>query len=250
MRGLLIGLLLMAGPAVAQTAEQIDAVQVTADMMLLSDGCRGLEVDKNALGRFAIERNINSPDFSDTGRHKDIFQSTIRSVLIDRRDLGEAAKCEQAELLYGPNGSRAAGLVTVGAAPLPVATQAAPKPQRTVSPRVVAGADMQLAPRKWLGQPVEMRRMRCLHADKDEFRCITSDSSTLIIFAEAVSPPTMQDFVERSCGTFEEMLNPTCRFTLRFTAEQHGEDTISGYQKRTVIRAATVEAIREPARRR
>lgn len=256
MRGMVVGILMIAAGAVqAQTVEQRQFIDQSIRAYLIVDRCTNLQVDNVVLAKEAVRFGVSADDISRGGRFATAVNAAENAARPSIADVTQSALCNQIwRTLYGQDGVFIPNLLSERPVqPFRPAREVAPltKVQTATEPkpRVVAGVDMQLAPRKWMGQPVEMRRMRCLHADKDEYRCITSDSSTLIIFAEAIKPAAMQDFMERSCGTFEEMMKPTCRFTLRFTASEHGSDTISGYQKRTVIRAATVEAIREPVRR-
>src|SRR5436190_23178118 len=54
--------------------------------------------------------------------------------------------------------------------------------------RVVDPSDVYVSPNKYKDKPIELRDMRCLHADEDEYRCIAPGGTTLVVFSSAVEP--------------------------------------------------------------
>ena len=53
--------------------------------------------------------------------------------------------------------------------------------------KVVSGADLFVSPGKFQGRPIELRRVRCFHADRNEYRCIDT-VNTVVIFSSKVEP--------------------------------------------------------------
>jgi hypothetical protein len=111
--------------------------------------------------------------------------------------------------------------------------------------KVVAAEDLSIAPGKYDGKPIEMRKMRCFHADKDEYRCIGSGiGPALMIIAPLVSPEPAKAQIEDKCGELRKVLTSTlCQKTIRFTPAAHDSDTISGYQNRTIVVTREIEIV-------
>jgi hypothetical protein len=107
--------------------------------------------------------------------------------------------------------------------------------------RAVDPDDVFVAPNKYQGKPIELRRMRCFHADKDEYRCTSSNGTMLLVLARGVTPQEEKDLIEERCGEIKKITTPACLKTIRLTPVVHEEDTISGYLKRTIIGAASIE---------
>jgi hypothetical protein len=88
---------------------------------------------------------------------------------------------------------------TVGSSDAPEDTANTSKvlqPTKPTEYRVADADDIFVAPNKYVDKPIELRRIRCLHADKDECRCIAPGSTFLIVFAAAVEPAAEKEAVE------------------------------------------------------
>jgi hypothetical protein len=109
--------------------------------------------------------------------------------------------------------------------------------------RVVDPADVYVAPNKYMDKPIELRNMKCLHADKDEYRCLAPGDNALVVFAAAVEPAAEKEAIETKCGEIKNILSPQCAKTIRFTPAENSDDIVSGYRKRTIILTRSIEVV-------
>lgn len=108
--------------------------------------------------------------------------------------------------------------------------------------KVVDPEDVYVAPNKYEGRGVELRRMRCFHADKNEYRCVAPGAVTLAVFAPTISPDDEREKVEADCGEIKKMAtSPKCEKTIRFVPAKNVEDLVNGYRKRVVVVAPVME---------
>lgn len=124
-------------------------------------------------------------------------------------------------------------------------------PPKSEAYRLIDPADLYVAPNKYLKRPIELRRMRCLHADKDEYRCIAPGSVIVTIFTARLTPSSEQAAVENECGEIRKMTtSPKCLKTIRFVPLKAEEDLVNGYTKRLVVVAAAVEIVQAASAKR
>ncbi|MBS7697854.1 MULTISPECIES: hypothetical protein [unclassified Chelatococcus] len=112
--------------------------------------------------------------------------------------------------------------------------------------RVSDPDDMYVAPRKYIGKPVELRRMSCFHADVKEYRCISNGDLPLVVFTAEITPPSEKAAIEAECGEVKKVSSSSCRKTLRFVPGVINEDMLSGNNQRAVVLARTVEIVPTP----
>lgn len=117
------------------------------------------------------------------------------------------------------------------------------KPATPSDYKVVATEDLSVAPGKYDGKQIEMRRMRCFHADKDEYRCTGGGGPSLMIMTPRITPEAARAQIEDKCGELKNMTSPLCQKTIRFTPAAHDSDTISGYQNRTIVVTREIEIV-------
>ena len=117
------------------------------------------------------------------------------------------------------------------------------QPTEPTEYRVVDATDVYVAPNKYTDKPIELRRMKCLHADKDEYRCIAPGGNALVVFAAGVEPATEKDAIETKCGEIKKILSRQCEKTIRLTPATNSEDIVSGYCKRTIIITQSIEVV-------
>jgi hypothetical protein len=117
--------------------------------------------------------------------------------------------------------------------------------------KLVDPDDMHVAPRKFVGKPVELRNAKCFYADKDDYRCLGSSRSMITtIFAKDVGPSAEKDALENDCGAIKKLESPLCRRTIRFVPRDYDQDAPNAFAKRIVMRAATIEIVPAPRARR
>jgi hypothetical protein len=92
--------------------------------------------------------------------------------------------------------------------------------------------------------------VKCLYADKDEYRCLAPGSNPLIVFAAAVEPEPEKEAIETKCGEIKKLLTPQCSKTIRFMPAENSQDTVSGYTKRTILLTRSIEVVPVTASRR
>jgi hypothetical protein len=103
------------------------------------------------------------------------------------------------------------------------------------------------APAKYSGKLVEMRRMRCFFAEKNDYRCTVSTlDAAVIIVAPTIAPPQSRAVVEQLCGDVRNAaVLPACQRTIRFTPGGYGEDKVQGLAKRVVVTSPSIEVLFE-----
>lgn len=120
---------------------------------------------------------------------------------------------------------------------------------RSVDPaRTIDAEDLYIAPDKFTGKHIELRQVKCFHADKDEFRCIGNGHFALMILTVDITPTEAKDQIERDCGQIKKISSAPCRKTIRFIPLSNTQDQINALTKRTVIIAKSLEVV--SARRR
>ena len=117
--------------------------------------------------------------------------------------------------------------------------------------KAVDAEDVYVSPGKYEGRGIEPKRMRCFHADKDEYRCVASGAVTLALFAPSIRPEKERENIENDCGEIKKMAtSPKCEKTVRLIPLKHGEDITTGYRKRVLVVAPYYEIASAPARGR
>jgi hypothetical protein len=117
------------------------------------------------------------------------------------------------------------------------------EPKKSAEYRVVDSSDIFVAYSKYVGQPIEVRDVRCYYADKDDYRCISIGGSTVAFFAQDIEPATAREAIENDCGEMKKVMTSACKRTIRLTAENISDDLISGYQKRVGVRSSSLEVV-------
>ncbi|MGY4182901.1 hypothetical protein ACVIHH_008192 [Bradyrhizobium sp. USDA 4518] len=87
--------------------------------------------------------------------------------------------------------------------------------------RLVGWNDVCADPAKFIGQPIELRKMRCVYG-MDGFRCvafprkITASAKTVTVFAKSVIPWGERAVLKNNCTTLQAMLqSAACRKNIR-----------------------------------
>lgn len=139
---------------------------------------------------------------------------------------------------------------------LPVDAKASPLPTNTpvqsalktasadaiINYRKIDAEDLYASPGKYEGKPIQIDRVRCYHADKDEYRCVSSGSVTLMILTIDITPSQEKTVIESECGEIKKMATSSrCLKSIKFTPLKHDEDIISGYKKRVVVLSKQLE---------
>src|SRR4029077_18568858 len=78
------------------------------------------------------------------------------------------------------------------------------EPKKSAEYRVVDPSDIFVAYSKYLGKPIEVRKVRCYYADKDDYRCIAIGDSTVVFFAEDIEPATAREAIENDCSEIKK----------------------------------------------
>jgi hypothetical protein len=144
-------------------------------------------------------------------------------------------------------GLRALLVAAIAVASGNVAAQNSTSPSQPSPARLIDADDLQVAPRRFLNQLIELRDMRCLNADVDEFRCVSANTSGLMLLTTTITPKDVRERIEKSCATLREVMTPQCRFTVRLKPETLKQDMMDGMQRRTVVLTKEIEAV-PPAR--
>lgn len=136
----------------------------------------------------------------------------------------------------------------VDAAPAPTAPPAKAATQQpstdtaAIIYKKIDAEDLYASPGKYEGKPIQIDRVRCYHADKDEYRCVSSGSVTLMILTIDISPTQEKALIENECGEIKKMATSSrCLKSIKFTPLKHDEDIISGYKKRVVVLSKQLE---------
>lgn len=109
--------------------------------------------------------------------------------------------------------------------------------------KVVDPDDIHVAPRKFIGKPIEIRGVRCFYADKDDYRCITPSRLTTAVFGRSISPTIERDALEGDCGAIKRLESPACRKTIRVVLTDYSQDAPSAFAKRIVVTAPVIEIV-------
>lgn len=135
---------------------------------------------------------------------------------------------------------RSAGLPEAKTAdPKAVVASFSPSDYKLVDPD-----DLHVAPRKFIGKPVELRNVKCFYADKGDYRCLAPSRSMITtVFAKDVGPPGERDTIESDCGAVKKIDSPLCRRTIRLVPVDFSEDAPNAFAKRMVIQSATIEFV-------
>lgn len=131
------------------------------------------------------------------------------------------------------------------------------KPDRAApkGPLIVAPIEeIALAPRKYVGKPVEVRGLFCYYADVGDYRCnaVNQESPMAVVFAKAITPDAARQAIEANCDTAEKAIrSQRCRVTLRFSYDEDDvdQDLVGGSIDRIIVRPDTAEAILTGGRR-
>jgi hypothetical protein len=119
-----------------------------------------------------------------------------------------------------------------------------PAQAEIVGAKTVDAIDLQVSPNKYKGKGVELRGVRCFHADEDEYRCMHPTAS-LLVMGVNVEPAAAKSAIENNCGEIRKVLtSPKCRFTVRFYPSLIDEDEVSGGARRTVIGVEVLEVVK------
>lgn len=102
--------------------------------------------------------------------------------------------------------------------------------------------DLYASPSKYEGKNIQIDKVRCYHADKDEYRCSGQGVAALVIFSVSISPESERLSLENECGEIKKMASsPKCLKTIKFVPFGSTEDIISGYRKRLVVLTKQIE---------
>lgn len=127
-------------------------------------------------------------------------------------------------------------------------TSDAIKPSKPNEYKVVDAADLFVSPGKFEGKAIEVRNVRCFHADKQDYRCLSLTSHVMVNSLD-ISPASAKQDLEDQCGEIAKVsISKKCLKTIRFTPLTHEEDTLSGFQKRVVVATPVIEIISSKAK--
>jgi hypothetical protein len=108
--------------------------------------------------------------------------------------------------------------------------------------KVVDPDDVHVAPRKFIGKPIELKNVRCFYADKNDYRCIApSQRMVTTVFAKSIGPANERDAIESDCGAIKKLEAPACRKTIRIVPIDYDEDSPNAFAKRIVVKVANIE---------
>jgi hypothetical protein len=109
--------------------------------------------------------------------------------------------------------------------------------------KVVDAEDVYVSPGKYIGRPIELRRVHCFHADKDDYRCIASGQAAVLIEAPTIEPSIEKSAIEENCGEIKKVSSARCVRTIRLVPISHAQDMVSFGVQRTGITAASIEVV-------
>jgi hypothetical protein len=113
-----------------------------------------------------------------------------------------------------------------------------------IGARVVDALDLQVAPNKYKNKGIEVRGVRCFHADEKEYRCI-HPGANLMIMGVDIEPASAKSSLEENCGEIKKVLtSPKCRYNIRLYPVLVEEDEVGGGDKRTVIGTKMLEIVK------
>lgn len=135
--------------------------------------------------------------------------------------------------------------------PAGVSTRDVIAPQPVRSFQAVEPLDFIVAPNKFMDRGVEIKRARCFHADKNEFRCFTSSPGIITVFTPMLKPVSAQEQVENECGQVRTASSsPRCQFAIRFVPVAAETEPLNAFQKRLVVVTKEIELLPSPSRRK
>lgn len=124
-----------------------------------------------------------------------------------------------------------------------------PPPLPASEYRVVDPSDLYITPGKYIGKPIELRRVYCLYADEDDYRC-TTDGTNVMITAEEVTPPVHQQIMQKDCQSMKQFSTSKCIRTIRLIPTETSSDVVSNYQRRKIIVTTAIEVVPRTAARK
>lgn len=150
--------------------------------------------------------------------------------------------------------SRDAGIdtsgVTLEAAPT-VTTKEIVAPISPADYKNVDPADLRVAPNKFMGKPIELRKVHCFYADASEYRCIaTSGISIVTVFGKDITPAPEKASLEADCGTIKMVDTPRCLRTIRLVPAANDQEQINAFASRVVVVTPTIEIMPQAGKKR
>lgn len=117
----------------------------------------------------------------------------------------------------------------------------------TDPPKKVDADDVAIAPNKYKGKNLELSKLQCFYADKDEYRCLAPSSDVvLVVIGTAVTPDAERKKLEDDCGEIKKLETAACRRTIHFVPGAVDHDTI-GLRQRTIVISKMLEIVPPPA---
>jgi hypothetical protein len=110
--------------------------------------------------------------------------------------------------------------------------------------RVVETEDIHVAPGKYEGKPIEIRRVRCFHADKAEYRCGGGGSLPVMVVAPVVTPDNARASLEDECGEVRKVYgSPRCLKTIRVVMAGYRSDRPTNRETRVIVLTNQIEIV-------
>lgn len=109
--------------------------------------------------------------------------------------------------------------------------------------KIVDSGDLYAAPAKFIGQPIELRNVRCLYA-MDGYHCIAPQPGMVtIVSAKSVAPAAEREALKNDCAEIQAMAHlPACRKNVRIIPADLTESSLPNYAaKRVVMTAERIE---------
>ena len=130
-----------------------------------------------------------------------------------------------------------------------VAAPISTEPTTSDSFKLIDPNDLYVSPAQYESKPIEMRRMRCLHAYKKEYRCIAPGALALMIISPEIRSTNERKAIEKDCTEVIKMVSaPQCEKTLRFIPQKNDEGLVNGKRKRVVVVTSYIEVVPKPSR--
>jgi hypothetical protein len=114
--------------------------------------------------------------------------------------------------------------------------------------RVVDPSDLYVTPGKYIDKPIELRRVHCLYADEDDYRC-TFDGASVMIAAEEVTPRAQQLIMQTDCQSMKQYSTSKCIRTIRLIPSESRTDVVSNRTRRVFVTTA-IEVVPRTASRK
>ncbi|MCP1835720.1 hypothetical protein J2R76_004060 [Bradyrhizobium sp. USDA 4532] len=115
--------------------------------------------------------------------------------------------------------------------------------------RLVDWNDVCADPAKFIGRPIELRRMRCVYG-MDGFRCgafprkVTASAKTLTVFARSVIPGAERAVLKNNCATLQAMLESVAyRRKIRIIPAQFSEWSGGEVAKSVELKADKIQIL-------